>query len=103
MKIEPMEQVNFMGLIPAPVRYCKSLSPCARFLYAELAASANGGGYCSAPYYYFSEILRIDPEEIKKSIYALEAQGFVRVEETEDENRIYVDPFSVHYDVPEEE
>ena len=49
-------QPSYYAVIPANVRYDKTLPPLARLMYAEITALSNQYGYCFATNKYFAEL-----------------------------------------------
>jgi hypothetical protein len=72
-------QPAYFAIIPADVRYCKDLEPCARLLYGEITALSNREGYCWASNEYFSQLYEVDERTIKRWIKALEDKGFIYI------------------------
>lgn len=68
---------NYYSILPAAVRYSKSLTDFQKILFSEITALANKDGYCSASNGYFAELYDKEPENISRHISRLEAEGFV--------------------------
>jgi hypothetical protein len=71
---------GYFAVIPANVRYCKELPPCARLLYGEITALANKYGYCFAKNEYFAELYEVDVRTITNWLEALTRLGFIFVD-----------------------
>ena len=69
------EKPGFWAILPAVVRYDKSLPPMARLLYAEISALCNRDGVCTARNAYFSGVFEISEVQVSRLIHLLEARG----------------------------
>jgi hypothetical protein len=74
------EKKSYYAIIPAKVRYDKSLTMGARMLYGELTALSNEMGFCYASNNYFSELYEVTPQAISKWIKALAERGYIKLE-----------------------
>lgn len=74
-----MEQPNFYGIVPAPVRYCEGLTPNAKLLYCEISALCNARGHCWAGNEYFAKLFRVSNWSISNWISQLSEKGFIKV------------------------
>lgn len=63
-----MEQPNFYAILPANVRYCKSLNPFEKILYAEITALTQKDWYCWASNKYFAELYWVSETHISLRI-----------------------------------
>ena len=70
-------QPNYYAVIPASVRYCKGLEPCARLLYGEITALCNQEGFCWARNKYFSDLYGVDDRTIRRWIESLSKNNFI--------------------------
>ena len=70
----------YWGVIPAPVRYCKSLPPAAKLLFSEITALCKREGYCWASNSHFQALYGVDRATVKRWLAALSREGFVRVD-----------------------
>jgi len=74
------EDRGYYAIIPATVRYDKSLSPNAKLLYGEITALCNQAGYCWASNNYFAELYDVQRSSISNWIKALSNAGYIKVE-----------------------
>ena len=72
-----MEQVNYYGILPANVRYCKTVSSSAKVLYSELTALCRDNGYCANTNQYFADLFGFTKGTISELIAELVYAGFV--------------------------
>ena len=79
MGIEKMEEMHraYYAIIPATVRYDKSLCPNAKLLYGEISALCNETGYCWATNEYFSTLYGVSKVSISKWISSLIQGGHI--------------------------
>lgn len=75
-----MNQPNYMGWIPAPLRYHKDIPASAKLLFSELTSLANSTGFCWATNSYFAELYGVAQTTISEWVRALKDAGFIRVE-----------------------
>ena len=74
------ENPNYYAIIPANVRYDKSLTPNAKLLYGEITALCNEKGFCWASNNYFAELYDVTPQAISKWINSLSNKGYLNLE-----------------------
>lgn len=74
------EKKGYYAIIPASVRYDKSLTMSARMLYGEITALCNANGYCYASNNYFAKLYEVTPQAISKWINMLANNGYLRIE-----------------------
>ena len=74
------EYPSFYAIIPAYVRYNKSLSPNAKLLFGEITALADKHGYCYASNKYFANVFDVDKSSITHWIKQLLETGCIRQE-----------------------
>lgn len=73
-----MEQSKaYYAIIPANVRYDKSIPMGAKLLYGEITALCNEKGFCWATNKYFADLYEVTESTIKRWILALEGQGYI--------------------------
>lgn len=83
------------AILPARVRYDRSLPANAKLIYAEIAAKINEDGYCFSHNAYFAEKLGLKPDTVSSLIKRLEAAGYITVDvdgsrTNTDRRRIYI-------------
>lgn len=69
----------YYGILPANVRYDKSLVPMARILYTEITALANATGECTAGNKYFAELYEVASTTVSEWISSLRDAGYIIV------------------------
>lgn len=70
-------QPSYYAVIPANVRYDKTLPPLARLMYAEITALSNQYGYCFANNEYFIGLYDVTDRTVRNWIKALEDKGYI--------------------------
>lgn len=78
---------SYYAIIPAEVRYDKSLTNGAKLLYGEITALCNEKGFCWATSKYFADLYENDARTIRRWIQSLVAGRYILVEITDDVNR----------------
>ena len=73
------EKRSYYAIIPAKVRYDKSLSANAKLLYGEITALCNDKGYCWSTNKYFSDLYGVSQTSISKWISTLVSKGYLFV------------------------
>jgi DNA-binding transcriptional ArsR family regulator len=83
---------SYYAIIPANVRYDKSLSANAKLLYGEITALCNDKGYCWATNKYFADLYGVSDRSIRQWISVLEKRGYIKTETTynEDGSKRYI-------------
>ncbi|MBR3002893.1 MAG: helix-turn-helix domain-containing protein [Clostridia bacterium] len=81
-----MENPNYYAVIPADVRYDKSLRPNEKLLYGEITALTQKTGECWASNNYFADLYGRTPQAISKWILDLEKRGYITIEYIKAEN-----------------
>lgn len=74
------EKPSYFGIIPATVRYDKSLKANAKLLYSELTCLSEKDGYCYASNNYFAKLYEVDPSSISKWLKQLSDKGYIKIE-----------------------
>lgn len=77
---------SFWAILPADVRYDKSLRPNAKLLYAEIQALSGTEGYCWAENDYLAKLYGMTTRSVTSLVSQLAERGYVRVEVIRDEN-----------------
>ena len=83
------------AILPAMVRYDKSLPANAKLIYAEIAAKINEDGFCFCHNAWFSERLGIKRDTVSTLVKRLEAADYIRIDVdvarvNKDRRRIYL-------------
>lgn len=68
---------SYYAVIPANVRYDKSLPSSAKLLYGEVSALCNQNGFCWAENCYFAELYDVSDRTIQAWINALVNSGYL--------------------------
>ena len=71
------EQPNYYAIIPATVRYDKTLIPNAKLLYGEITALSNKDWYCWAWDSYFMELYWVSRQSIQSWFRSLEYAKYI--------------------------
>ena len=71
---------GYYAIIPANVRYDKSLTPNAKLLYGEITALCNEKGYCWAGNDYFAGLYDVSKTSISKWISSLRDCGYINIQ-----------------------
>lgn len=82
----PAPSPSYYAVIPASVRYCKSLPPAAKLLYGEITALCSVQGFCWASNSHFADLYDVKVRAVQLWIAALAKEGFVRVQLGADKN-----------------
>lgn len=77
MKDEKKINVGYYAVIPASIRYDKTLPPNAKLLYGEITALCNQSGQCWATNRYFSELYQVSIVTISRWISMLEKANYI--------------------------
>lgn len=81
-----MEQPNYYAILPANVRYDKTLKANEKLLYGEITALCDKEGYCWASNSYFSILYNVSKETISRWISNLKDKGYI-------ESKIICNPY----------
>ena len=84
------EEPSYWAVIPANVRYDKSLSPYARLLYGELTALSKKEGYAWASNKYFAELYQVERSSVSHWIKSLQKKGYIRIQFIFDDTKTYI-------------
>ena len=76
------DKKSYYAIIPANVRYDKTLCANAKLLYGEITALCNQEGYCWAGNEYFAELYDVHEKTVSKWIKQLIDAGYLRAEYT---------------------
>ena len=68
---------SYYGILPAEVRYDKTLSPMARIMFAEITALASSTGECTASSNYFAKLYEVQRSTVCEWISQLVNAGYV--------------------------
>lgn len=68
---------NYYSVIPADVRYDKSIPAAAKLLYGEISALIGPEGYCYASNTYFADLYGVAEETISRQLAKLEKAGHI--------------------------
>lgn len=98
------EHTSQWAIMPAMVRYDKSLPANAKLIYAEIAAKINEEGWCFCHNGYFADRFGIKPDTVSSLIKRLEAAGYIAVDvnvarTNNDRRRIYLTEKPYHFNV----
>lgn len=74
------DKPNYYCIIPAKVRFAKTISANAKLLYGEITTLCHQKGYCWASNDYFATLYGVSKTSISKWVNQLKAEGFITVE-----------------------
>tara|TARA_R100001463_G_scaffold15126_8_gene39557 strand:+ start:5454 stop:6059 length:606 start_codon:yes stop_codon:yes gene_type:complete len=72
------DKPNYYAVIPANVRYDKSLTPNAKLLYAEITALCNMNGKCTASTQYFCKLYEVSRVSVQKWLKSLSDNNYIK-------------------------
>lgn len=91
------ENPGYYAIIPASVRYDKTLKANEKLLYAEISALSNKNGYCWATNSYLSDLYGVSKRSVTTWLKELEDRGYIKMvfikdkgSKTIKERRIYL-------------
>ena len=73
------ERPNYFAVIPADVRYDKTLSASEKLFYAEIGALTHKDGRCWASRRYFADLYGVDERTISRWTTKLAERGYIEV------------------------
>ncbi|MCX6217688.1 helix-turn-helix domain-containing protein [Spirosoma sp.] len=88
-----INQPSYYAIIPASVRYDKTLPPNAKLLYGEITALTSTEGYCWAGNKYFADLYEVDKDTVSGWLSKLKKAGHIRIvieEATNWQRRIFI-------------
>ena len=71
------EKPSYYAIIPAEVRYSKTLTPNAKLLYAEITALCNMNGKCTASTEYFCRLYEVSRGAVQNWLKMLDDNGYI--------------------------
>lgn len=93
-------KISYYSVIPATVRYDKSLKPNEKLLYGEITALSNRNGYCYAQNRYFANLYGVSVETVSRWLSHLQKQGYIQTEIKRNENKEIIARYIYIVDVP---
>lgn len=83
---------SYFAILPANIRYDKSLKPLAKLLYAEITALCNDKGYCIPPPNYFTDFCEETSDKVTLYIKQLKENGYINIiyDSKSGDRRIYI-------------
>lgn len=76
---EAEEQPNYYAILPANVRYDRTLSASEKLFYAEIVALTHKDGRCWASRRYFADLYGVDERTISRWTTRLAEKGYIEV------------------------
>lgn len=102
MNFSMTEHPGYYAIIPAKVRYDKSLTFMERILYGEITALTGKNGYCHASNSYFSNLYDVTVRTISAAISKLEKDGYIKTKILYVNNTKEIEKRIIYIDIPEE-
>ena len=93
-------KINYYAIIPATVRYDKSLKANEKLLYGEITALSNKNGYCYAQNRYFANLYNVSIETVSRWLSHLQQLGFIQMEVKRNENKEVIARYIYIVDIP---
>lgn len=93
-------KVNYYAIIPATVRYSKSLKANEKLLYGEITSLSNKNGFCYAKNRYFADLYGVSIETVSRWLSNLQKCGFIQIEVKRNENKEVIARYIYIVDVP---
>lgn len=94
---------GYYAILPANVRYDKSLTPNAKLLYAEITALTNDKGYCWATNGYFAELYSVSKQSISAWISNLKEKGYINITYKREKETSKVEKRLIYLTTPHQE
>ncbi|MGL5123265.1 MAG: helix-turn-helix domain-containing protein [Fusobacteriaceae bacterium] len=101
-----METPNYYGILPAKIRYDKSLKPMEKIMYTEITALSNSKGYCHAKNSYFAELYEVHKNTVGIWINNLAKKGYISIKliykknsKEIEERRVFIDGNPINVNV----
>lgn len=94
---------GYYAILPANVRYDKSLTPNAKLLYAEITALTNDKGFCWATNGYFAELYSVSKQSISAWISNLKEKGYINITYKREKETSKVEKRLIYLTTPHQE
>lgn len=82
-------QSGYYAILPANVRYDKSLNAQCKLLYAEITALTRSDGYCWAKNGYFAELFGVDEVTVSRWLKKLSDKKYISIERSRRKDGTY--------------
>ncbi len=90
MNNEPKNETGYFGIIPAHVRYHKSLTAGAKVLYADFSALTRMNGWCEATDKELAELYEASESSIQRRLQELENRDLLERRYNRKTHRRYI-------------